>query len=1008
MGIVTSSPAAEGVSISVPWYRRAHVRTALTLFLMLLPVVVLVHAYVYLTFYVGNLKGLISRSEQVFEVSLYEMEQRLLAQERVLAGVIREPQFIADLTLLPEHRANPVLFERTRARLLTPLITDVSSRHYEILWVQQFVIFDDKGEVWVGSRSEWEGRRLSPLLLELLNSEKASSADEHGGQGGHFFLLGGEESLGLEHFWIGLVQEVTDNEGRVWRVLGIIPLESLQTWLTSFRVLGGVPFVITLDERAYFLSEDGQIIPWTSEQVRRDLLDVPEVPSLTWLTLNVWRDRPGRLSMRPAEGYHPEEAIGERHRHFVVFRHEGGDRLWVLVPMPLFHDKAALGIEYDLGGRIGPLATQVRRGLVFQTFFILAVVGAASWWLGRRFTQPLREIMQGVQALAAGQWDARVPARGEDEFALLGQVFNQMAARLESLYRTMEDEIRRRTYQVNLLMQWLTLDAPHDTWTFQAFLESMVWGLREALPSGVYPVLLLWNDDLQEVGWRVAPDFPEGKEPPLAVERRWVQQALRQRTAMLFTVETHPDQVSAPFQAVWVSPLLSREQPFGALVLYSTQAGVFTEEFQHQMQELEPTLVSALAFAQTSWLRFQLHALVQVMAHMVQSVGGEGDLMEVFFAVARILERYFPRSIFLVRQGDADVWQPLYPAALAGRRVESLVPVSREQRWLLEADLESLRAVQRLPKELRDLAQELEWRGMILMPVWVEDRVAALLLLGMEWPEEYPVEILNALSLITLLLGMLLDRAGVQERLRLWEMVMTFFVKGAEAPTLGQALSVLERLLRAHLSPEGDFFFVLGDEEGRIRDAYIFLEGQEQYHLVLSPVDRALASMVLRVREPRVFNEPSEIRQALGDQVNLAQASLPQSWIGLPIVVGDRVLGVWGLRDMHQAYRFDVEFLHRMTTLTQQLAPALEYLVRMQQYEHRLQREEWIHALGVHLVSLWDPASLTREAASELQRIFRAQRISFRLHVPTLQASTQERFHESEIEQAPEDGGALS
>ncbi len=1002
MGTVT--PSLEAVPQRIPWYRSHRFRTALWLFLIFLPVIVSVHVYIYVTFLNGNIQGLRNRAGQVFEVSLEDVGRRLALQDYLLDSVAHEPAFQKDLAALPQTDPDSVHFQRLRARLVSALVTGVMGPHQEALWVRDVVIVDEEGRIWLATQEAWEQKRLSPELVEAIKASTATH-DLANGQGEAIqgILWGQEAPLGFQKPWIALVNRVQDAQGTTWWMLGAIPPEGVQEWMASFRVLGGAPVLVTRTQEGFILEDEWQI--WTPEQVRNRLLNVPLADSDWVFLFQLWSKKPVRRVFRPPNSYHPTED----HGHWMIYLPEGGGQVWVLLPFALVQGESYIGIRYNLASTIGPLVSQVVRGLVLQATVVALFLWVIAWWLGGRVTRPLQAMIKGVQALAEGRWDTRIPTRGQDEFALLAQVFNQMAARLEGLYRSLEDEVRRRTYQVSLLMEWLTLDAPHDTWTYQAFLEGMVWGLRETLPSGVYPVLVLWNDDLQDMDWRVAPDFPEGATVSLRIERAWVREALRKKTPLFYTAESHNQQVPPPFQTVWVAPLVQRERPMGALILYSTQAQVFTEEFQNQLREMLPTLVSGLVFAQATWLRIHLHTLVQVTIHLVQGVSDRGDLMDIFFAVGRILERYFPRSIFLVRQGTSNIWQPLYPATLAGRRVETLIPLSKEQRWLLIPDLEALRAVQQLPKEIRDLTQELEWKGTILIPVWTQDRLLALLLLGMEWPGEYPQEMLHVLHLATLLLGLLLDRAEVQDRLRLWEVLMTFFLKATEAPTLGQALDVLVGLLRQNLTENGDYFFVFGDETGTIHDAFVFLEGQAQYHLVLSPVDRALAQQVLKTGEPRVFNEASEVREVLAEYPALMQGPIPQSWVGMPIQVGGRIVGVWGLRDAHQAYRFDAEFLSRMQTLTEYLGPVLAYLLRMQRYEQRLQREEWVHTLGLHLISLWDPQVLTQEAAGELQRIFRAQRVRFRLHVPTVLDTARERVQDmGRAEGAAETEGGAS
>jgi len=69
------------------------------------------------------------------------------------------------------------------------------------------------------------------------------------------------------------------------------------------------------------------------------------------------------------------------------------------------------------------------------TLLFAALLGSA---ITRSITQPLRRLMEGSAALASGDFSHRVPAAGKDEIARLGNVFNDMAVRLQELYRELQ------------------------------------------------------------------------------------------------------------------------------------------------------------------------------------------------------------------------------------------------------------------------------------------------------------------------------------------------------------------------------------------------------------------------------------------------------------------------------------------------------------------------------------------------------------------------------------------
>ncbi len=92
------------------------------------------------------------------------------------------------------------------------------------------------------------------------------------------------------------------------------------------------------------------------------------------------------------------------------------------------------------------LATRLQWFLVLTIslalFFTIAI---ASLW-GRSFLRPIADLMRGTRALAAGRLQERVPIAGHDEFATLGEAFNQMADRLVALQAEAVKQERQATF----------------------------------------------------------------------------------------------------------------------------------------------------------------------------------------------------------------------------------------------------------------------------------------------------------------------------------------------------------------------------------------------------------------------------------------------------------------------------------------------------------------------------------------------------------------------------------
>jgi diguanylate cyclase (GGDEF)-like protein len=148
------------------------------------------------------------------------------------------------------------------------------------------------------------------------------------------------------------------------------------------------------------------------------------------------------------------------------------------------------------------------RFLVFA-LIALAVVALLAYTLGRTIVSALRALAEAAEAIAHGQFERRVPIRGRDEFAMLGQAFNDMAEQLET--RRQELAAERLRVQDAIARFGDALAATHDPY---ALLPVIVEAAVEAT-GAVGGRLVVEGKELARAG---DPDAAGGPELEIPLE----------------------------------------------------------------------------------------------------------------------------------------------------------------------------------------------------------------------------------------------------------------------------------------------------------------------------------------------------------------------------------------------------------------------------------------------------------------------------------------------------------
>ena len=121
---------------------------------------------------------------------------------------------------------------------------------------------------------------------------------------------------------------------------------------------------------------------------------------------------------------------------------EGHDRIGASAP--IHGTPWAVWVEFPRAVVVAPIWRFLSRMSLFGLFFIVTAAFMARA-LSQRITQPLNDLTEAAEAIAAGKTHQRVAIERPDEIGRLGAAFNEMAEQVRSVQSELEARVEQRT-----------------------------------------------------------------------------------------------------------------------------------------------------------------------------------------------------------------------------------------------------------------------------------------------------------------------------------------------------------------------------------------------------------------------------------------------------------------------------------------------------------------------------------------------------------------------------------
>jgi GAF domain-containing protein len=436
-------------------------------------------------------------------------------------------------------------------------------------------------------------------------------------------------------------------------------------------------------------------------------------------------------------------------------------------------------------------------------------------------------------------------------------------------------------------------------------------------------------------------------------------------------------------------PLMIDQEIVGALDVQSRDSHAFNSDDVAVLQTLANQIASSIKTLRLLELTQVNLQEVSLMYSASSKIAKSNSSTEVLRIVSSTLEKtpYITAVIFESRTGYR-ILSMSNPDDPGSTREYTNRPVN-----LASADLDGCfrddrvyvslaQQREQIPSGLLELAGKLSCQDAVYLPIRQSGKITSIWFLGSRSINRFnnailqPYIALAEFTSTTLSKIEALDNAQQQlKRLQILNSV------GQVISTEIELSSVFQSVHRQITQLFGDigFYLALYDTHSDTISFPYLWEGGELLQLDPIPLGEGLTSIVIRSRQPLLLVDDTENRaRELGAR---SVGQLAKSWLGVPLIIGDEILGVLTVQDIEREYAFDEEDSRLLTTLASQVAVAIRNARLIGSIRKQADQQRLLFELTEKIRRSVDMDTILATTASELGKVLGARRAQIDIRI---------------------------
>ncbi len=853
----------------------------------------LIAGYVLQEEVVGQMRSLV-------KANVSEAQDELIIKQIRLDRITRRPSFESATQILLHQSRSSTFFVLSK-NSIEALFAEINGETNSPVF-NEYLMFDEKGEILIASQNEWEGLSLSDLaLFETLREADGKSLAVFG-----FGTLYPSQMV----FLTVDQYRTSDNVSRA-TIVGITEPLFITPLLKSLTDLKP-------DSNAYFVTQDGLY-------VGIDRHTGEPTP------FNSSADQVSRLNDVFANGAELAPAT-------VRYTNSAGI---AMLSQAVWLPELSAGIVLEV-----PFNTISQRlvvlGLSLGAIYLLAwvLVPGVVNYATRRVVQPIESLSAITDRFASGNWEDRAQVQGNDEVGQLATSINEMADQLSGLYTSLRGQVQERTSQIRIAAE--VAQGITAAFNLDEMLNNISRLIAERFNFYHAAIFLIESGGRRAViraahGAAAQEMLRQGfaHEVGSASVVGWVAANLKSR--VVADVEAEPAHLRNSLLPNTRSeagvPIMLGGAALGVLNVHGLESNTFDEEIVIILQTLASQLAVAMQYTASTespqTLSAQVDRLFRVSAEIIKA----GTEQDVFSIAARSLrEASLPFAFLRVGDSTSAIIELNNPKKKTATAAPALIQSGlRDIAGQMGGPvlIGELALADNLPAGMADLALGLGGQSAAFLPIYSAGRIHAILVLGNQTAQPLTSASVRPYAVLTDLMGTIIEKIGatkeVEARVEELDALSRFNQNVFNGADTSAYCSTLHAQVKRVI---GDYSFVVAlynQKTNSISIPYAYEDGRTT-SIEPFPLGEGLTSILIRTGRPLMLVEDTE-RQAIALGAKI-QGKPAKSWMGVPLMISDEPIGAIIIQDQEQEHRFTEKDLHFLVELAHQMA-GVTYNIRL-------------------------------------------------------------------------------